>query len=37
MFSKFFAKLGSFIAKTTSGACFAGWIDEPTMPESLIK
>lgn len=37
LFATVFAALGSFFALTTSGACWFGWVDEPEMPESLIK
>lgn len=38
---KFFAKLSAavagFVALTSTGACWVVFVDEPTMPESLIK
>ena len=37
MLAKMFAILGSAAAALGAGACFIAWIDEPEMPESLIK
>jgi len=37
LFATVFAALGSFIALTTSGACWLFWMDETEMPESLIR
>ncbi len=31
------AILGGLVALTASGACYIIYIDEPTMPKSLIK
>lgn len=37
IFAKLTAVLGSFVASTTSGACYWGWVEEAEMPESLLK
>lgn len=37
LFAKVTAAIGTFIALTASGACWITWLDEPTMPKSLIK
>ena len=37
LFATVVSALGTFFALTTSGACWISFIDEPTMPESLIK
>lgn len=37
LFANLTGLLGSFFAKTTSGACWASFVDEETMPESLLK
>lgn len=37
LFANLTGLLGSFFAKTTSGACWVGYVDEEKMPESLLK
>lgn len=37
LFANLTGFLGSFFAKTTSGACWFSWYDEEEMPESLLK
>lgn len=37
LFANLTGLLGQFFAKTTSGACWGGYIEEEKMPESLLK
>lgn len=37
VFAKISSILGGFVASTTTGACYWGWLEEPEMPKSLIK
>lgn len=37
LFATVISALGAFFALTTSGACWISFIDEPEMPESLIR